>query len=337
MSEGVNGQTLIHSLTHSHTYSSLSLMSIAQTNFQFPAQEAFYRGKVRDVYTFADRLLMIATDRISAFDVILPQQIPHKGQVLNQLSMFFMQATAQEVPNWLLASPDANVAVGLRCKPLPVEMVIRGYLVGSAWRAYQKGQRDFNGYVLPDGLRENDRLAYPIITPTTKAEQGKHDEDITSKEILAQGLVLPEVYEQAESYTRTLFRIGTEIAERNGLILADTKYEFGVHEGKLYLIDEIHTPDSARYFNLATFDEIQAKGERQPQRSKEMVRQWLIANNFQGREGEVIPTMSEEWIAEIRAEYISLYEQLTNQTFQPAPTENRLQSLEQHILQYLAQ
>jgi phosphoribosylaminoimidazole-succinocarboxamide synthase len=308
---------------------------ISQTNFHFPTQEAFYRGKVRDVYTFPDRLLMIATDRISAFDVILPQQIPHKGQVLNQLSIFFMQATAQEVPNWFLASPDANVAVGLRCEPLPVEMVIRGYLVGSAWRAYQKGQRDFNGYVLPDGLRENDCLPTPIITPTTKAEQGKHDEDITTQEILAQGLVLPAVYEQIEHYTHTLFRRGTEIAERNGLILADTKYEFGIHEGKVYLIDEIHTPDSARYFNLATFEEIQAKGERQPQRSKEMVRQWLIAHNFQGREGEIIPTMSEEWIAEIRAEYISLYEQLTNQKFLPTPTENRLETLEQNILGFI--
>lgn len=310
--------------------------TIFQTNFQFPAQESFYRGKVRDVYTFADCLLMIATDRISAFDVVLPQQIPHKGQVLNQLSLFFMEATAHAVPNWLLASPDANVAVGLRCKPLPIEMVIRGYLVGSAWRAYQAGQRNFNGYVLPDGLRENDRLASPIITPTTKAEQGKHDEDITTEAILAQGLVSAEVYEQAESYTRTLYRLGTEIAEKNGLILADTKYEFGVHAGKVYLIDEIHTPDSARYFNLATFDEIQAKGERQPQRSKEMVRQWLIANNFQGREGEVIPTMSPEWIAEIRGEYISLYEQLSNRTFEPVMVENRVGDLEKNILAYLA-
>lgn len=309
-------------------------MSIYQTNFQFPHQEAFYRGKVRDVYTFSDKLLMIATDRISAFDVVLPQQIPHKGQVLNQLSVFFMEATAEVVPNWLLACPDANVAVGLRCTPLPIEMVIRGYLVGSAWRAYQKGQRDFNGYVLPDGLQENDRLASPIITPTTKAEQGKHDEDITTAEILAQGLVASEVYQEAESYTRTLFQIGTEIAEKQGLILADTKYEFGTHAGKVYLIDEIHTPDSARYFNLATFDEIQAKGERQPQRSKEMVRQWLIANHFQGQAGEVVPTMSAEWIAEIRAEYISLYEQLTQRTFEPVPTENRLQSLEENIRQY---
>lgn len=310
---------------------------IESTDFHFPHQEAFYRGKVRDVYTFADRLLMIATDRISAFDVILPQQIPHKGQVLNQLSIFFMQATAKEVPNWLLDSPDANVAVGLRCEPLPIEMVIRGYLVGSAWRAYQQGQRDFNGYILPDGLQENDRLAYPIITPTTKAAQGSHDEDITSKEILAQKLVTPELYEQAESYTRSLFKMGTDIAERNGLILADTKYEFGVHAGKLYLIDEIHTPDSARYFNLATFDDLQARGERQPQRSKEMVRQWLIANNFQGRAGEVIPTMSEAWIAEIRAEYISLYEQLTNQKFEPVSETNRLQVLEANINNYLVE
>jgi len=309
---------------------------IESTHFEFSQQEAFYRGKVRDVYTFADRLLMVATDRISAFDVILPQQIPHKGQVLNQLSIFFMQATAQEVPNWLLASPDVNVAVGLRCEPLPIEMVIRGYLVGSAWRAYQNGQRDFNSYILPDGLRENDRLAYPIITPTTKAAQGSHDEDIATKEILAQQLVTPAFYEQAESYTRTLFRIGTDIAAQNGLILADTKYEFGVQEGKLYLIDEIHTPDSARYFNLAAFDDIQAKGERQPQRSKEMVRQWLIANHFQGQAGEVVPTMSEEWIAEIRAEYISLYEQLTNQKFLPANTENRLHEVENNIKHYLA-
>ncbi len=309
---------------------------IYQTNFVFPHQESFYRGKVRDVYTFADCLLMIATDRISAFDVILPQQIPHKGQVLNQLSMFFMQATAEEVPNWLIASPDANVAVGLRCEPLPIEMVIRGYLVGSAWRAYANGQRNFNGYILPDGLRENDRLAYPIITPTTKAPQGSHDEDITTDAILAQKLVTPEWYEQAESYTRTLFRMGTAIAEKNGLIMADTKYEFGVHAGKLYLIDEIHTPDSARYFNLAGFDEIQARGDRQPQRSKEMVRQWLIAHNFQGRTGEVIPVMSAEWIAEVRGEYISLYEQITNKAFEPANPADRLVILEENISTYLS-
>jgi phosphoribosylaminoimidazole-succinocarboxamide synthase len=311
------------------------MSAIRETNFRFPHQEAFYRGKVRDVYIFRDKLVMIASDRISAFDVILPEPIPYKGQVLNQLSAFFLKATADLVPNWLTANPDPNAAVGLRCTPLPIEMVIRGYLAGTAWRAYKAGQRVFNGYALPEGLRENDRLPMPIVTPSTKAEQGQHDEEISTKEILDTKLVGKEVYEQVEAYTKVLFQKGTEIAESRGLILADTKYEFGVLEGKVYLIDEIHTPDSARYFDLNGYAEKQNLGQPQPQRSKEMVRQWLIQHGFQGREGERIPQMTNEWVASISLEYIKLYEQLTAQSFvKPSPT-NRLDAMEQAVLQSL--
>ena len=310
-------------------------MPIQTTNFAFPQQEKFYRGKVRDVYTLANHLVLIATDRISTFDVVLPVAIPHKGQVLNQLSVFFMALTASKVPNWLLASPDPNVAIGLKCEPLPIEMVIRGHLAGTAWRAYKSGQRVFNGYTLPEGLRENDALPQPIITPSTKAVQGQHDEDISSTEIVAQGLVSANILQQAIDYTQELFAQGRHIAHEVGLILVDTKYEFGMHEGKLYLIDEIHTPDSARYFNLEGFEERQDKGEAQPQRSKEMLRQWLIKNGFQGREGEQIPTLSVELIGEISAEYISIYEQITGQKFVPILADDRLSMLENNINSYL--
>ncbi|MCU0446023.1 MAG: phosphoribosylaminoimidazolesuccinocarboxamide synthase [Microscillaceae bacterium] len=311
------------------------MQAITQTNFQFKGQSDFYRGKVRDVYIFPDKLIVISSDRISAFDVILPQPIPFKGQVLNQLSAFFLTETASDVPNWLEANPDPNVSVGKRCKPVPLEMVIRGHLAGTAWRAYKAGQREFNGNILPEGLRENDALPQPIITPSTKAEQGQHDEDISTIEILNRGLVTPSIYEQLEYYTKTLFRRGQEIARKSGLILADTKYEFGMYEGKIYLIDEIHTPDSARYFDADGFEERQAQGKPQKQRSKEMVRQWLIQNNFQGRAGEKVPTMYKSWIDKISQEYIALYEQLTGKKFVKLESSTRLNDLQKNIENYL--
>jgi phosphoribosylaminoimidazole-succinocarboxamide synthase len=279
---------------------------------------------------------MISSDRISAFDVILPAPIPYKGQVLNQLSAFYLNATRAEVPNWLEANPDPNVSVGKRCEPITLEMVIRGHLAGTAWRAYKSGQREFNGHKLPDGLRENDALPSPIITPSTKAEKGQHDEDISTVEILEKGLVSKEIYEQLEAYTFALFKKGQSIAREKGLILADTKYEFGLFEGKIYLMDEIHTPDSARYFDAEGFEERQNRGESQKQRSKEMVRQWLIQNGFQGRAGESIPFMSEEWIAKITNEYIQLYEQITGQAFVKAEAENRLEKIHQRIEDFLS-
>ncbi len=313
------------------------MVTLPETNFKFPNQVDFYRGKVRDVYIFDDKLVMIASDRISAFDVILPQAIPYKGQVLNQLSAYFLAKTASLVPNWVIGQPDPNATVGYKCSPQPIEMVIRGYLAGSAWRAYQTGQRDFNGQLLPEGLQENDKLPEPIITPSTKAPKGQHDEDISTDEILKQKLVSPEDYEKMAHYTRILFAKGQEIAEAKGLILADTKYEFGTWKGDIYLIDEIHTPDSARYFDKEGFEERQKKGERQPHRSKEMVRQWLIENNFMGKEGEQIPVMSEEWINAVSQEYIALYETLTGQSFQKPKPEGRLPQMEAQIKAFLEQ
>ena len=303
----------------------MKMQTIKETNFRFPGQIDFYRGKVRDVYIFEKQLVIIASDRISAFDVILPEAIPYKGQVLTQLSLFYMNETASEVPNWVQANPEPNVTIGLKCEAVPLEMVIRAYLCGSAWRAYKSGQRDFNGNILPDGLKENDPLPKAIITPATKAEKGLHDEDISTVEILEKKLVSPEVYEQLEHYTYTLFKKGQEIAQKQGLILADTKYEFGIFDGKVYLIDEIHTPDSSRYFDIKGFDERQQKGEAQPQRSKEMVRQWLMENGFKGNKGEKIPLMTEEWIKAVSQEYISLYELITGKTFVKNIEENRLE------------
>lgn len=311
------------------------MSSITETHFQFPGQVDFYRGKVRDVYIFEKHLVVIASDRISAFDVVLPQPIPYKGQVLNQTSLFFMEATKAEVPNWVTASPDPNVTVGLRCEPIPLEMVVRAYLAGSAWRAYRTGKRNFNGYILPEGLKENDPLPEIIITPATKAEKGQHDEDINTDEILQKRIVNLEIYEQLETYTRILFRRGSEIADKNGLILIDTKYEFGLWDGQVYLIDEIHTPDSSRYFDKAGYAERQAAGMRQTHRSKEMVRQWLIENGFQGNSKEQIPQMSEEWIQAISHEYIALYEQLTGKAFERVENSQRLETLEQRIKAHL--
>lgn len=290
------------------------MQALKETNFQFPEQTGFYRGKVRDVYYFKDTLAVVATDRISAFDVVLPRAIPYKGQVLNQIAAFSLAATADLVPNWVLAQPDPNVTIGVKCEPFKVEMVIRGYLAGHAWREYKSGKRQVCGQHLPEGLRENDKLPEPIITPTTKADEG-HDEDISPENIVASGLVSKTDYEQLEQYTRALFARGSELAAKRGLILVDTKYEFGQYDGKIYLIDEIHTPDSSRYFYQEGYEERQARGEAQRQLSKEFVRQWLIDNGFQGKPGQTVPEMSDEWLAAISARYIELYEVVTGQQF----------------------
>ncbi len=290
---------------------------IAETNFSFPNQTGFYRGKVRDVYTFPNRVVMVATDRISAFDVVLPRPIPGKGQVLNQTAAYFLNATADLVPNWLLTVPDPNVSIGLRCEPYPVEMVVRGYLAGHAWRQYKLGHRLLCGVTLPDGLRENDRLPTPIITPTTKAHEG-HDEDISRAEIISQNIVSETEYVQLEQHALALFERGTDMAAKRGLILVDTKYEFGARDGQIYLIDEVHTPDSSRYFYADTYAENQAAGLPQRQLSKEFVREWLIANGFQGKEGQTVPKMTDEWVAEIAARYVELFETVTGQAFIPA-------------------
>ncbi|WP_288429460.1 phosphoribosylaminoimidazolesuccinocarboxamide synthase [uncultured Spirosoma sp.] len=310
-------------------------MSIQQTTFQFPGQTGFYRGKVRDVYSFPNQLVMIASDRISAFDVVLPRPVPHKGQVLNQTAQFFLNATADVVPNWLLSVPDPNVSIGLRCEPYAVEMVVRGYLAGHAWRQYRDGHRTLCGVALPDGLRENDRLPQPIITPTTKAHEG-HDEDISRDEILRQGIVSEAEYTQLEHYALALFERGTQMAAQRGLILVDTKYEFGNHEGQVYLIDEVHTPDSSRYFYADTYEANQRSGQAQKQLSKEFVREWLIANGFQGKAGQTVPDMSDEWINQISRRYVELYETVTGQTFSPADDSNPAERIEQAINRALA-
>ena len=305
--------------------------SIAETNFQFPNQTSFYKGKVRDVYSFEKHLVMVATDRISAFDVILPRAIPYKGQVLNQIAAYFLNATADIVPNWLEEVPDPNVSVGINCKPYPVEMVVRGYLAGHAWREYSSGKRSVCGVTLPDGLKENDKLPQPIITPTTKAHEG-HDEDISREEILAQKLISEDDYEHLERYTLALFGRGTEMAADQGLILVDTKYEFGELEGVIYLIDEIHTPDSSRYFYKDSYPENQRLNQPQKQLSKEFVREWLIQNGFQGKEGQSIPVMEDEWIQQISDRYIELYEKVTGNKFQKSKIENPLQRIEKAIV-----
>ncbi|WP_221391250.1 phosphoribosylaminoimidazolesuccinocarboxamide synthase [Dyadobacter sp. NIV53] len=305
--------------------------SISETNFQFPNQTSFYKGKVRDVYSFEKHLVMVATDRISAFDVILPRAIPFKGQVLNQIAAYFLNATADIVPNWLEEVADPNVSIGINCQPYPVEMVVRGYLAGHAWREYSSGKRAVCGVTLPDGLKENDKLPHPIITPTTKAHEG-HDEDISREEILAQKLISEDDYEHLERYTLALFGRGTEMAADQGLILVDTKYEFGNLEGVIYLIDEIHTPDSSRYFYKDVYQENQRLNLPQKQLSKEFVREWLIQNGFQGKEGQSIPAMEDEWIQQISERYIELYEKVTGNKFQKSKAENPLQRIEKAIL-----
>jgi len=291
-----------------------------------PNMTHFYRGKVRDVYTFDDRMLLVASDRISAFDYILPKSIPYKGQVLNQMAAYFLNNAKDIVPNWLLEVPAPNAAYGLACEPVKVEMVIRGYLAGHSWRVYSSGLRNLCGVNLPDGLSEGDKLSFPIITPTTKADEG-HDADISREEILASSLVPENVYEQMEVYTRALFERGTMLAAKQGLILVDTKYEFGLYEGKLYLIDEIHTPDSSRYFLAEGYQERQTQGIRQTQLSKEFVREWLMLNGFQGKEGQTIPDMPEFFVNEVSERYIQLFEKITGLTFVKAPVENLEQTL----------
>ena len=310
-------------------------MAISGTHFNFPEQTSFYKGKVRDVYSIGDELLvMIASDRISAFDVVLPRAIPFKGQVLNQIAAHMLEATADVVPNWRLASPDPNITIGYRCEPFKVEMVIRGYLTGHAWRTYKSGLRELCGVRLPEGLQEHDRLPEPIITPTTKASEG-HDEDISRDEIIAQGIVSENDYIQLEFYTRALFSRGTEIAASQGLILVDTKYEFGKRGDQILLMDEIHTPDSSRYFYAEGYSDRQAKGEQQRQLSKEFVREWLIENNFMGKEGQTVPEMSDEWINQISARYIELYEQVTGRTFERQDYANANERMELAVLNFM--
>lgn len=312
--------------------------TINDTNFQFPKQKAVYKGKVREVYSIDDtHLVMIASDRLSAFDVILPRQIPYKGQILNQIATKMLQETAAIVPNWLLATPDENVAIGHLCEPFKVEMVIRGYMSGHAAREYKAGKRTLCGVSMPEGLKENDPFPSPIITPSTKADNGAHDEDITREAILSKGIVSEEDYLVLEDYTRKLFQRGTEIAASRGLILVDTKYEFGkTKEGEIMLIDEIHTPDSSRYFYAEGYAERQEKGEAQKQLSKEFVRQWLIENGFQGQEGQQIPAMSDEKVIEISNRYIELYEQITGEAFVKASTENVLARIANNVTAFLA-
>jgi phosphoribosylaminoimidazole-succinocarboxamide synthase len=313
--------------------------TITTTHFNFPNQKSVYRGKVREVYNINDELLvMIATDRLSAFDVVMPKGIPYKGQILNQIATQFMQLTQDIVPNWLIATPDPNVAVGHLCEPFKVEMVIRGYLSGHAAREYALGRRTLCGVTLPEGLKENDPFPTPIITPTTKAINGEHDEDISKEAILSKGIVSEEDYTILEQYTRALFARGTEIAASKGLILVDTKYEFGkTKEGKIVLIDEIHTPDSSRYFYKEGYQERQDKNEPQKQLSKEFVRQWLIANGFQGKEGQVIPEMSEEYIQTVSDRYIELFENILGEAFQKADISNINKRIEHNVLEFLNQ
>jgi len=310
--------------------------ALTNTNFHFEGQKNVYHGKVRDVYTVKnDLLVMIATDRISAFDVVLPKGIPYKGQMLNQIAAKFLDATSDIVPNWKLACPDPMVTVGLRCQGYPVEMIVRGYLCGSAWRTYKSGIREICGVKIPDGMRENQRFPAPIITPTTKAELGRHDEDISKEEILKQGLVSKEEYELLEKYTMALFLRGTEIAAERGLILVDTKYEFGSREGKIYLIDEIHTPDSSRYFYAEGYQERFEKGEAQKQLSKEFVREWLMENGFQGKEGQLVPEMTPEIVAGISERYIELFENITGEAFDKADIADITSRIEKNIVEYL--
>ena len=320
-------------------YQSIHLFTMAKTlvhtDFNFEGQTAVYHGKVRDVYSIGnDILVMVATDRISAFDVVLPKGIPSKGQVLNQIAASFLDATAHIVPNWKLATPDPMVTVGRKCEPFAVEMIIRGYLTGSAWRAYKNGCREICGVKLPDGMRENERFPEPIITPTTKAEAG-HDEDISREEIIAQGIVSAEDYAVVEQYTRALFARGTEIAAAKGLILVDTKYEFGKADGKVILMDEIHTPDSSRYFYAEGYEEKFEKGEPQKQLSKEFVRQWLIDHDFMGKAGQTVPEMTDEYCQEVSQRYIELYEEITGNKFVPCNEGNLAARIEKNVSEYL--
>lgn len=307
------------------------MKAIRETQFAFKNQTAFYKGKVRDVYSIADKyIVMVVSDRISAFDVVLPRAIPYKGQVLNKIAEHFLKATRDIMPNWVIEVPDPNATIGYRCEPFKVEMVVRGYLSGHAWRTYRDGGRALCGVALPEGLRENDPLPEPIVTPTTKADVG-HDEDISKDEIIARGIVSSEDYEQLESYAKALYKRGNELAEKRGLILADTKYEFGKRDGQIYLMDEIHTPDSSRYFYVEGYQERQDRGEAQKQLSKEFVRQWLIENDFQGKEGQQVPEMTDEIVNSISERYIELFEHLTGETFRYEKTDDVLERIEENV------
>ena len=313
------------------------MKSLTHTDFKFPGQQGVYHGKVRDVYHLGDRLVMVATDRISAFDVVLPEGIPFKGQMLNQIAAKFLDATQDICPNWKLATPDPMVTVGVLCEGFPIEMIVHGYLCGSAWRAYKSGVREICGVRLPDGMRENEKFPTPIITPTTKAEIGEHDADISKEEILARGLATPEEYALLEKYTLALFQRGTEIAAERGLILVDTKYEFGKHNGTIYLMDEIHTPDSSRYFYSEGYAERFEAGEPQKQLSKEFVREWLMANGFQGKAGQQVPEMTPEIVRGISDRYIELYEAVTGEKFCREEHDDLAARIEKNVNAYLAQ
>lgn len=314
------------------------MKSITRTEFDFPKQTSKYVGKVRDVYTIDDKyLVMVATDRISAFDVVLPKGIPYKGQVLNQIASKFLDDTSDIVKNWKIASPDPMVTVGYKCESLPVEMIVRGYLTGSSWRTYKSGQHEICGISIPDGMREHQKFDHPIITPTTKAEIGSHDQDISKEEILERGIIKEEIYNELEKITLALYQRGCEIAAKRGLILVDTKYEFGLKDGEIYLIDEIHTPDSSRYFYSDGYQERFDKGEPQRQLSKEFVREWLMANNFSGKKGEVLPEMTDEIIQSISDRYIELYEHITGTGFEKADyTDNVYERIETNVRNMLS-
>ena len=312
------------------------MKALTKTEFRFPGQKSVYHGKVRDVYKINDdKLVMVATDRISAFDVVLPEGIPYKGQILNQIAAKFLDATKDICPNWKLATPDPMVTIGVLCEGFPVEMIVRGYLCGSAWRSYKSGVREICGVKIPDGMRENEKFSEPIVTPTTKAEQGAHDEDISKEEILAQGLVSPEDYVVLENYTIELFKRGTEIAAERGLILVDTKYEFGANNGTIYLMDEIHTPDSSRYFYAEEYKERFEKGEPQKQLSKEFVREWLMDYGFQGKAGQQVPEMTPSIVESITNRYIELYERITGDKFAKCDGEDITTRIEKNITEYL--
>lgn len=312
------------------------MSTVGNTNFLFPGQLSFYRGKVREVYKFKDRIAMVATDRISAFDHILPEPIPYKGQVLNKIAAHFLRASSEIVPNWLEATPHPNVAIGKHCKPIMLEMVIRGYLAGHAARIYNGGRRMICGVILPEGLKEGDRFSEPIITPATKAEEG-HDEDISADEILAKGIVDQATWDLLCDYTRKLFDLGTKMAAERGLILVDTKYEFGIYKGQILLMDEIHTPDSSRYYVQEGYEERQEKGEKQKQLSKEFVREWLMEHNFQGLEGQVMPEMPQTFVNEVSERYIDLYEKITGSPFVKHSHEDLMNEIEESIHNYLAE
>lgn len=312
-------------------------MALVKTNFRFDGQKNLYVGKVRDVYSIGEDILaMVVSDRVSAFDVVLPRGVPHKGQVLNQIAAKFLDATSDICPNWKIASPDAQATVGYRCEPFAVEMIVRGYLTGSSWRDYKAGARSICGVAIPDGMREHQRFDTPILTPTTKAAIGSHDENISREEILAQGIVSKEDYEQLEKYSLALFERGQQMAAERGLILVDTKYEFGKKDGKIYLIDEIHTPDSSRYFYKEGYEQRFAAGEQQRQLSKEFLREWLMENNFQGRDGDVMPELTDQFIKSVSDRYVELYEGIVGEKFVPADTSNIEERIENNIKNMLA-